>query len=648
MKNLTFALLLVLSFWTSCTVPESEILERYDDEDRAYSPAELTGIFEYMKSMVPEEIRIVALDEQLNPLDSFVVDRERNYATSYDFLTPSRDYEYPFAKIVLVFPQGNNGKMEFAQYVRFYSSIGDIPLHLYGALISERVKTLVQKEGYKFDDAELVAKEELRKVLGVSRVTITGADRFIGWQGGEYGSSRYGRDDLFDLLPYVICRHEISDSVFYSDFKEFRDSFAKDGTVDSSVMVRAADAWLSTFEASVENKKKCLYESVSRDSGEGVKVFDNEFIQRAYGLDDSWTSEGKLKIENKSSEYYGRTIINDPSYIKSVASPWRLQSLFEDTVGVCKHSGRGYVEHDGTSYVCRDYSHIWEKETNRDTLLLYKYGNCLKGYDMDGMAAYVNDSMFVCDASGTKGVWRFVKALSDEDPLSDYMGECPGENFGKTKSMVNGDYYKCGYEGWTQITVPDALYYECDDRRDSTYSKYEGKYYFCADSAWKEVSEDDVIYPVQQGAPCDSAHLAEVERYGSKYFVCRGKNDEASSRSVHWSVATAQEAAIYDYNLNLGTLVCPKGRKGTRIWWDENAEMLYGCYDGSAVMIKVANVDDDAQQLFAGGEFVDNSTYEVTVDGYKYGFDKFYWDDLAKNGWNMYVYMEYSYKKKID
>ena len=108
MKNLTFALLLVLSFLTSCTVPESEIIRRYDDEDRAYSPAELTGIFEYMKSMVPEEIRIVALDEQLNPLDSFVVDRERNYTTSYDFLTPSRDYEYPFAKIVLVFPQGNN------------------------------------------------------------------------------------------------------------------------------------------------------------------------------------------------------------------------------------------------------------------------------------------------------------------------------------------------------------------------------------------------------------------------------------------------------------------------------------------------------------------------------------------------------------
>jgi len=673
MGKLNFALVLVLAFLISCSVGDGEIVKRYDENDREFSPASLAGNFLYIKTMKPEEVRIVALDDKLNPLDSFVVPLEHSY-TSYDFITKSYDYEYPYAKIVVVFPQEKKGKMELAQYTRFTTYMDNIKLHFYGALAAGRIKTLVQEENFKFDDAVDSSYRELENVLGTTL------------------NFSYGY--LVDVLPYLICRHEVSDSVFYHDFKEFRDSFAKNGKVDRSFMVRAADTWLSFFDASSGSGYKGLYESASRDTAIGMKTIDINFIHRAYGLDALKKSEKRIEIDDKSSQFHGRTLVEDFHYNQSVEGSWRFQTLFEDTVGACLYDGGLYVEHDGKDYVCRRGAHKWMQETNRDTLLLYKYGTCSKN-DASGKVGFVNDTMFVCDVQNSKGEWKVVRDLYEGDSLNAetlnvlaterygkceeplhfggeaklmdsmyvqcsnykwmpidsltyYMGVCPGDNFGKAKKMPDGNYYECGLEGWSLSTIPKVMGFVCDDRADSTYKKYDGKYFYCVDETWEEVPEEDVILPVVKGDVCDENNLAEMKRYGDKYFVCRGRVSNTPHRSTHWSVATIQEKVLFDYDFAYSTVACKNGRKGTNIWWNPEAEALYGCYEESIVMIKVASVDDEAQQLFAGGSFTDNVTYEVTVDGYEYGFNKFHWSDLAKYGWDRYVIMEYSYKKKVD
>ena len=76
--------------------------------------------------------------------------------------------------------------------------------------------------------------EELEKELGVSL------------DGPKYNPFRdqnyWGDPGLYDMLPYVVCHHEISDSAFYSGYKEFRESFAKKGSISESIKARAADA----------------------------------------------------------------------------------------------------------------------------------------------------------------------------------------------------------------------------------------------------------------------------------------------------------------------------------------------------------------------------------------------------------------------
>ena len=341
MKNAALALLFV--FWGLMACSDAgndggEILVRYDEDGMKFSPTEIDGIVGYMPLMKAESVRIVTVDASLNPVDSFEVPIDSLEWGSDGFKVDSRDYEYPYVKLVTIFPLGENGKMEFPQYLNLLTYNSNIFLQFYGAVISGRVETLVRDKGFRLRDAQKKAYKELEEALGTS----IGSPESRAF----YDRDDYGRPGLWDLWIYLLCRHEISDSLFYSDFKELRDSFAKEGTISASIKARAGDAWLSTFKISADSTERDLFKSTSRDTSLILQRLDTAFFKWAYGIEKAW--KDSVKIENEHSEYNSRMFVYEERCNLSSCG-WRLKAPLEEKIGACLYDRSRYAELDGVS-----------------------------------------------------------------------------------------------------------------------------------------------------------------------------------------------------------------------------------------------------------------------------------------------------------
>jgi hypothetical protein len=426
---LTLSVLLCLAACSSVDDgDDGEVLYRFDDDGVQYSPATLNGALEYLPTMKPEKLRVVKVDKKLNPKDSFeiavdtsysYIHDSKGYITYYnDFYVGSSDYEAPYVKLVLIFPLNEKSKMEFSQYVRVSDRNVNIRLNLYGALAAGRIETLVREKDYSFNGAVNEAYEELEKAL---RQSFDMSKRFNGI------SSKYGVESYNDVWPYLILRHEISDSVFYRDFKEFRDVFARNGKVDASIEVRAADAFFSTFEVPSDSEYVYLFKSISRDTAVGLHAMNLNFFREIYDLDtygldyevmkkDS-TTDYSVVIDDQSSEYYGRSFAFEYVRAASVYTGWRVQSKEEDSLGLCRYHSQKYTEYGKKSYLCREKTRKWEKLTDRDSILKYKLGEC-SSYSF----AYVlsnKDTLLVCHRKGYDYFWEKVENVK-KDSLEDF------------------------------------------------------------------------------------------------------------------------------------------------------------------------------------------------------------------------------------
>lgn len=526
-----FAVLAIIA----CSKEESVVLARVDESGYAYSPTSVGGSVEYLPTMIPEKVRIVTLDDSLEPVDSIEVEVDSSYVdVAWGFNTGMREFEYPMLKMVSVFPGDKKKKMEFPQYMRLGRLSGSMKLHLYGALIFERVRNLMLKEKMKFDEADKKAKEELEKALGLSLYDIN-------YREFKMAPESWEDPGLYDLLPYVLCHHEISDSVFYSEFKSLRKSFAENGKISSSIKVRAADVWLSTFRMPKDSSEKNIFRSYTRDSLVGLDFLDTAFFNDVYGLNANWRNKDSIKIECSSSDFNGRKFVRDVIRSGPYNSGWRLKTSLEDSIGTCLYEWSDYVERDGIGYLCRYDSFVWEKDGNLDSLMNYKYSRCEKNSSGNGMIGVYKDVFYACtcESSGSCG-WNKVKKDFKADVLDSFsinvlatlrygeckghygekgeldsllvmcsweykwvevdsvvynLGDCPKTNEDRYGQMPNGDYYKCkAYSGtWSPCTPIDAAKIPCVrfQNNDRTYKEYEGKYYYCENDKWKEVTEDE-------------------------------------------------------------------------------------------------------------------------------------------------------------
>ncbi len=508
----------------------ADIVRRFDENGKVFSPTELGGESQFLTTMRPEKVRFVSLDQNLDAIDSFEVSMDSSWdgnklSPSFRFHAKLREYQWPYLKMVAVFPSDvKKRKMEFAQYVRLNDDNNGLRPNLYSALAAGRIETLVKKQKMSFDDAYAQALSELGRVF---RQDLSNIDKetFNAWSENVKGGTR-----LRGMLPYVYCRHEISDSLFYSDFKELRDNFAETGKIKASFLVRAADAFLSTFERVFEDKSATLYHGMSRDSIMGLRNMDYTFFEEAYGIVFPWPSGSNdtIQIMDKSSAYYKRHFVMD--------NIWRLKSLLEEEVGLCSYHflKDSLIYYKGDYYRCEIYSNIWHKETDRKVIQDHLFGECRQS-DM-GKMFYVGDSLYTCVCEGLEPCsWsdKYTdKKFDEDDPLyatvldakvAARFGKCTD---GRTGDMleVDGVYVECYDYKWTPIEA--LLYHLGRCNNVNKKGEYNGAYYSCA-NYWSGLSDtmwQEIYPPVYYEDDCE---LNRVVKYDDSYYICESNECRA-------------------------------------------------------------------------------------------------------------------------
>ncbi len=658
LEKVVFMFVAMLGLAACSDDTEEEVLYRMDEQGLVFSPTEMEGSIEYMPSMIPKYVKIVNVDGSLNPVDSFEVPIDTSGRDDGAFSVDSRDYEFPYVKVVTVFPLGKKSKMEFPQYVHLKENNKNLKMQFYGTLISGRIETLMRNKDYSFDDAEKKAYEELGKSLRMN------LGDFANWRFTDHGGY-YSNPGLYDMTPFVLCKHEISDSAFYSEYKEFRKEFAEKGLVSSAMKARGADAWLSTFKMPTESSTWYSFESMTRDTAFGLGELDTAFFNWAYELAGSWKNGDSLRIINEHSVYYRRMFVYD-------YGGWRLRSVLEDTLGTCQYGNTKYIENEGRSYLCRYDSFTWEKLTNTDSILRYKYFGCDgRSFSSYGSIGYLNEKMFVCNCDKSDNCkWNEVKkdfkatvldtptvnvlatlrygeCKDNEgerkkmdsllvlchwkkwikvDSVTYELGACYNTDRDKYGQMPSGEYYKCksSENEWKLTTAIEANGIVCNRDNWDSYKKFEGRYYYCDQSVWREVPEDSVYKPILVGDSCNADSVWNMKKYGDEYFICRSRG-VTGGVLYNWAKADTTEIALYDAN-EKNKDYCKNGRTGTSVLQGENSKKMYGCmesdYTKSVELTDVTfyEVKTVGQTIFSGGTFVNDSTYEVVVDSTTYGF----------------------------
>ena len=542
LEKAAILLLSALMGFVACSDSVSEdVLSRVDENGVQYSPTEMNGQVYFLKTMIPESMRVINVDEKLNPLDS--VDAEltlSTYSGSYSFWVPRHDYQQPYAKIVTVFPLDSKSKMEFPQYVRLQEYNDHKELSFANSMITGRVETLVREKGLDFEQAWSQAVSELKKSLNYSLDDVFSTS-------AEARDMGYNRSQLGGMSLYIYCHHEISDKEFYSTYQDFYKSFAKNGYVDESLIVDAADVWLSTFVSS-DMDGRTFFKSNTRDSDVGVKYLSPEFLEHAYGVDlsvswDEWNrrTDKFVTIENKNSMYDGRTLIYD-----AAMGGWRLQSLLEDSIGVCMSNKDSVAQNGDAYYRCLKNSATWEKLTVRDTLLDAVYGKCGGYYIKHGFMAYLWDSLFVCECMNSEScAWSdkyFGQSFDEGDSLyANYINAKATQQFGQcTKTTVSerkmDDLFV--YCSWDRWRLMDSLDYYLGNCSDSNYTgEHSGKYYACKNfgeydaynNKWAEIPA-----PAYYGDKCFIKQAEDKMTLECKgdYFICDVDNGYYKWRKI--------------------------------------------------------------------------------------------------------------------
>ena len=632
MNFIKASLIFVLLLLEACSHSEDVVLARYDENGVRYSPATVQGLVGYLPTMEPTSVRIVNVDYQLNPVDSFEVELKNTNWSSNGFLVEDHDFEYPILKIVTVFPNGEKSKMEFSQYYHLELSNYKISQNMYMALVAGRIESLMQTKDLDFNVAEAQALQEFSNLFDVNIDKIR-----------TFELSSYKGVDFNDYFMYLLCRHEISDSVFYSDFQKLRKDFALNGSLDSLMLVTAADAWLSTFKnVPSYDPDETTFESISRDTAVGLKSMQASFFNRAYGINLLNKNIDSVQIKKESSAFNGRFFIYDKDGYGH--DFWRLKLPIEDTLGLCIASTSALVTYGGNEYLCKRGSNVWKKNVDHDELLGSFYGSC--GYsNKNGDFIYVRDSLYVCECDKSDNcAWndRYAgKEISEKDTAIyaklieakavQKFGRCYNSDYGERK-ILDGVYIQCIRSKWVQV---DSLtYYMGHCASNNLRGKHHGAYYGCrefadygaGDTVWAEIPA-----PVYRNVICDKKSLKNVEEDNGDYFICESKKVEGSDDVKYkWRKLDSAETIPPVINMETCEVHLKKMYDG----------VVYKCYYGVWSVAK----DEELLPFEKEGELCSEQNYwalkEYEGQYYLCERDFNHWEKLDAHSAARYVYRD--------
>lgn len=278
-------------------------------------------------------------------------------------------------------------------------------------------------------------------------------------------------------------------------------------------------------------------------------------------------------------EAEGKTFtLSDGTLMKCNRGSWREISAVEDSLKECK-TWLEKAQFDGRYWKCvsADYGYAWSEISGGE----FYGGDCDR---TENKKVVLADSVyFICEAPCTSstfcaGSW---KKLSKEEQIPPILNQ-------------------------------DA----CDQNHYGLLKKYGDDYYLCSENYWIKAPDSVITEPVKDGFICVDSLFGVEKKYGDVYYAC--------ASTFGWEILNGMETARRNYAEKYGTCDTITGKS---IYWDEEQKTLFGCavprarwsrlHLASSPFTPPAGI---TEEKLAGGKYLDNSNYSVTIDGVDYVF----------------------------
>ena len=565
---------------------------------------------EYVYAFEPHSVKLFGLDSLLNVVDGKEAQCDVD-GHSCDF--GSRDYDYPFVKLVVYGEWSKNGGVATSGQMEYWIDIGQddvVPmLDLKYAFSSSRLFYYMSEEGLPYYMAKVLAQKDM--------------DR-------SYDGTIAGQ------MPLWMSVH-FDDQDFEKEFKTVVNEYGK------SLQLKIDELKLADF--------------VLENYSDGCGAYNDACI-RAYGLNTCSSEYYVDTISNERSKFNGFTLVCNKS------SGWKLYDGQADSLPLCSTFQDDLVYESGSSsfLICKEGG--WEECSfsmeNRKYLLgdcadnevrtiLWRYFYCRNGEWMDasqldydigicgvtieyGQMFEYNDTVAVCkysvsDYSETAGGITLSYSRFDYEPTTWHWANsieastfrkglvCNRESDSLQLAQFDGQYYGCFDDGksyqWIKLDQSIGLvsYYveKTDSSNREMYGQFkEGLFYVSSDKTdldYKNVryvynNKDSHLYGAivlndkiwldtalttmgngrwedsERRCP-DGFHIPSMNEWASYISAVKGGNAKAmlcDTTSIEAVVFKTSTPAIDDLNIALyfagkygvtsaSTMVYPKNEK---------------------------------------------------------------------------------------
>ena len=455
----------------------------------------LSGTFSLHPTLIPKEIKITAIDEDLKEIETYKATIRKKNSQIYSFSSDSSYYPTPYAKISFTCTHGNSKKdLYFEEYVDF-SKYPSPNLNLLGALESKRVMDLVQKDGFYLSNAKKKASREIFNFLGIV------------WQEGIDFESDSIKYESLRLMPYLIAKYDESDSAFIENFDAISASISQnDFGKDFYDSIWIADNALLHYQGTIkksDNKSFTYFASL---------------WENVYGLPKCDSLGKSARIKNERSALNQSSFVCDLRKTKTDSTYfWKLLDSLDIVHEPCRYGYKQSFLHNDTVYTCSSTELAWIPADGK-TALDFLYGTC-QNQLLNKTRAY-HDTIFWCTRDYKSFRWtdtipeEILESADFERRFFEKYGDC-NESREKEKAELDAQYFQCHKNKWETIT---ELGYATGDSCNTgdTLRLPSAKYFRCRNNQWDPISVFNYY-----GISCSKENANDVAYYDSIYYWCR-------------------------------------------------------------------------------------------------------------------------------
>ena len=466
----------------------------------------LQGKFSLNNKLIPVKIDIDVVDENLDSIATIKASLKKERNGTITFSSDYDDFASSIVRIKYTCAYNDSSsklKMDFVEYINIDKNPRPT-LNLPMALASERIKELVQEDGFYLARAKEKVLREIFELLDYNNKQIIDFE--------QDSSSKH----LAELNQHVnmISTVEKSDSAFYKNYKSLRSAVGSEKT------------WQDILSET---------EIADMAFAHDPDIIYADYWTKAFGLGscDSTHFQDTTIISNKESVYNKKKFLCD---YKNKTYYWRTFNDVEAVNGLCTYDRKDTVIQDSLVWTCDSAKTKWNVMSGEQAL---PYQNISCDKILEGTYINYNSKNFACVYENNKFIWKdsvsenYKWRNSLDVYLKNKVGLCDEDNSLGRSTIMDNKYYQCRDGIWTEVDKISYYLGYCNKSRTNDKAMHDSVGYFICNDKWTEIP-----IPQYYGDICTKGFVHYAKKYGDTYYICKDQPN------YYWSVALKEELSI--------------------------------------------------------------------------------------------------------